>query len=432
MFKNLKNTYQKFPKTFWVLILATFIDQIGGALLFPFFAIYITDKFKVGMTEVGILFSLFGIGAFFGNFIGGALTDKFGRKKMLLFGLVVSGFSSILMGVINEIMWFYIVAGFMGLVGNAGGPAQQAMVADLLPPKNQPEGFGILRVMANLAVTIGPAIGGLLASRSYLLLFIADAVTSGITAIIVFFVIPETKPQQSEDEPIKTVMETVGGYKEVFKDWIFMFYVAITTLVSFVYMQMNSSLSVFLLQEYSFPITSFGLLISMNALMVVIFQFPVTRFISKFVPLKMIALGTVFYAVGFAMYGFISTVPMFFAAMIIITIGEIIIAAFSQSMAASFAPEDKRGRYMAIFGYAHIFPTIFGVLLAGLIMDNMDPRLVWYFGGIMAIIGAFSYLILLRLSNKSDSLKLSEDQNISSQEESYDGSKDFTNRVENV
>ncbi|WP_371806231.1 MDR family MFS transporter [Candidatus Lokiarchaeum ossiferum] len=420
MFKNLKNTYQKFPKTFWVLILATFIDQVGGALLFPFFAIYITDKFKVGMTEVGFLFSLFGIGSFFGNFIGGALTDKFGRKKMLLFGLVVSGLSSILMGVINDINWFYIVAGFMGLVGNAGGPAQQAMVADLLPPKNQPEGFGILRVMANLAVTIGPAIGGLLASRSYLLLFIADAVASSITAIIVFFVIPETKPQLSEDEPVKTVMETVGGYREVFKDWIFMFYVAITTLVSFVYMQMNSSLSVFLLQEYAFPITSFGLLISMNALMVVVLQFPVTHLISKFEPLKMIALGTVFYAIGFAMYGFVSTVPMFFIAMFVITLGEIIIAAFSQTLAASFAPEDKRGRYMAIFGYAHIFPTIFGVLLAGLIMDNMDSKLVWYFGGVIALIGAFSYLILLQLANRSKREILPEKNIIREQEESYD------------
>ncbi|MHA1675395.1 MAG: MFS transporter, partial [Promethearchaeota archaeon] len=305
----MKQTYRNFPKTFWVLILAIFIDRIGGALMFPFFAIYITIHFGVGMTEVGLLFTVFGFGAFFGNFLGGALTDKFGRRTMLLFGLVVSGFSSILMGLVNDFNLFFVVAAFVGLVGNTGGPAQQAMIADLLPPEKQPEGYSILRVVANLAVAIGPAIGGLLATRSYMSLFIADAVSSGITAIIVFMVIPETKPQQAENKPVETIMQTVGGYKEVFKDWAFMAFVGITTLVSLVNMQMSSSLSVFLLQEYEFSLQNFGLLISTNALMVVFLQFPITRRISKYVPLRMIALGTVFYAIGFGMFGFVSTVP---------------------------------------------------------------------------------------------------------------------------
>ncbi len=402
MFKNIKNTYNNFPKTFWVLILATFIDRVGGALMFPFFAIYITIHFGVGMTQVGLLFTVFGLGAFFGNFLGGALTDKYGRKTMLLFGLVISGFSSILMGLINDLNWFFVVAGFVGLVGNAGGPAQQAMITDLLPSEKQPEGFSILRVIANLAVTIGPAIGGILAARSYMSLFIADAISSGITAIIAILVIPETKPQQAEDEPVKTVMQTVGGYKEVFHDKVFILLVAIMTLVSLVYMQMNSSLSVFLFQEHDFPVASFGLLISMNALMVVIFQFPLTRMISKYAPLKMIALGTVFYAIGFGMYGFVSTVPMFFLAMIIITIGEMITAAFSQSLAASFAPEDKRGRYMAVFGYSHIIPMLIGALAAGLIMDNMNPNYVWYIGGILGFFGVFGYLFLYKLTNNTN------------------------------
>ena len=94
MFTNLAHTYHKFSRKFWVLIFATFIDHLGGALMFPFFAIYITLHFEVGMTQVGLLFTLRGIGAFFGNFLGGALTDKFGRRKLLIFGLVASGLSS--------------------------------------------------------------------------------------------------------------------------------------------------------------------------------------------------------------------------------------------------------------------------------------------------------------------------------------------------
>jgi len=91
MFQRIRGTYKEFPDTFWTLMGANFIDQIGSFLLFPFFALYITDKFNVGMTQVGILFTLFSLGSVFGGLLGGAMTDKFGRKSMMLFGLVVSG-----------------------------------------------------------------------------------------------------------------------------------------------------------------------------------------------------------------------------------------------------------------------------------------------------------------------------------------------------
>ncbi|MHA1584826.1 MAG: MFS transporter, partial [Promethearchaeota archaeon] len=197
MFVNIKNTYQEFPKTFWVLMLSTFIDGIGGFMLFPFFALYITDHFGVGVTEVGLIFALFSAGSIVGGIVSGTLTDKYGRKFMLLFGLVVSGISSILMGLIQSLTVFYGMALFMGLISNSGGPAQQAMVTDLLPEENRTEGFGIIRIVGNLAAVIGPALGSLiLASQSFMVLFIADAVSSTICAIIVFFVIPETKPEK--------------------------------------------------------------------------------------------------------------------------------------------------------------------------------------------------------------------------------------------
>jgi len=86
--------------------------------------------------------------------------------------------------------------------------------------------------------------------------------------------------------------------------------------------------------------------------------------------------------------------------MIIITIGEIIIAAFIQTLAASFASENKRGRYMAIYSYAYILPSLFGVLAAGLIMD-IEPNWVWYLGGIIASFTVFAYLILLKFWHHS-------------------------------
>ena len=188
--------------------MATFVDRIGGALLFPFFALYITAHFGVGMTEDGILFTLFAAGSIFGGIIGGSLTDKYGRKFMLLFGLISSGSFSIIMGLVNDLNVFYVLATLMRVIGDSGGPAQQAMVADLLPEEKRSEGYGVLRVIANLAIAIGPAIGSFLATRSYLSLFIADAVSSLITAVIVFIAIPETNPEKNNEKHKESIWQT--------------------------------------------------------------------------------------------------------------------------------------------------------------------------------------------------------------------------------
>ena len=111
---NLKATYQEYPRTFWTLVVTTFIDQIGSFLLFPFFALYVTKNFEVGMTQVGILFALFAISGLFGSFVGGALTDRLGRRNMIIFSLLTSAFSTLAMGFVDKLELFYLIAVISG------------------------------------------------------------------------------------------------------------------------------------------------------------------------------------------------------------------------------------------------------------------------------------------------------------------------------
>ena len=105
--QKIRFIYQDFPNTFWVLILALFVDRLGGALLFPFFALYMTQKFGIGMTQVGILFIIFSTMSLVGGFLGGALTDKLGRRWMIIFGLVMSALSSLSMGFVDDLRLLY-------------------------------------------------------------------------------------------------------------------------------------------------------------------------------------------------------------------------------------------------------------------------------------------------------------------------------------
>ncbi len=391
---KMRALFNEYPRQFWVLVSVSFIDRLGGALLFPFFSLYITKKFDVGMTQVGVLFGIFSITGLLSSLVGGALTDRMGRKGLMLFGLVMSALSALLMGLMDQFVWFVIVVVVVGLLADVGFPAQQAMMADLLPEDKRAQGFGILRVVANLAVTIGPLIGGFLASRSYLLLFIIDAIASLTTAVILYFTLHETRQPASDGEEQESMTQTFKGYFHVLRDSAFTWFLVATMISVLVYMQMNTTLSVYLRDVHSIPERGFGYILSLNAAMVVLFQFPITRYISKFRPMMVMVVGTLFYAVGFGMYGFVSAFLLFMLAMVIITIGEMLVSPVSQAIVARLAPEDMRGRYMAAYGFSWIIPSALGPLFAGLTMDNLDPRWVWYGAGILGFIAAAAFYAL--------------------------------------
>ena len=346
------------------------------------------------MTEVGLIFGLWSISGLVGSMIGGALADKLGRKVIIIFGLISSAVTGILMGLVTDLSAFYFLALVAGIFSDIGHPARQAMVADLLEGEQRAEGFSVLRVVANLAITFGPAIGGVLAGVSYLLLFIIDACTSSITALIVLWAIPETKPADIKGTETTSVVETIAGYREVVKDKLFMAFIFATIIIISVYTQMYSTLPVFLNRVHSVPAQIFGYMMSMNAAMVVIFQFWIVKRIKKYPPMLMMVLASTLYGIGFVLFGFVSTYTMFFVGMVIITIGEMIHIPVAQSLTAFFAPEDMRGRYMAAYGLGWAIPNSVAHLLAGLVMDNHNPYWVWYCAGILAVTAVVCFGLL--------------------------------------
>ena len=396
-FQKISKIYHEYPRTFWTVIVITFVDRIGGSLLFPFFALYITSKFEVGMTEVGVLFAAFSASSFAGSAIGGALTDRFGRKGIIMFGLIASSFSTVAMGLIDSFQAFFFLALFVGILTDVAGPAHQAMIADILPEEKRADGYGILRVAFNLSVVIGPAIGGLLASRSYLLLFLSDAVISLLTVILIAIFLPETKPLAHPDAPKESMAGTFAGYGQVFRNGAFMLFLGAVMLQVFTYMNMNTALGVYLRNEHGTPESGYGLLLSINAAMVVLMQFPITRRITKYPPMLMMAAGSFLYVIGFSMYGYVSTYALFIVAMVIITVGEMVVSPVSQALVAAFAPEEMRGRYMAVSGFSWGIPFAVGPYLAGLIMDGPKPYLLWYAAGFIGLLSTFAFLALYRV-----------------------------------
>lgn len=308
------------------------------------------------MTQVGFLFALYAVSSFAGQLIGGALSDRIGRRTLLIFSLVTTSTSSLLMGIVESVTLFYALAIFVGVFVESGQPARQAIVADLLPEDKRAEGYAIIRVAFNLATAIGPAIGGFVASRSYLALFVADAVISLIAAFIVWRLMPETKPELVEGEADESFASSFGGYGKVLRDRLFVLFLLAGMLVGLVGMNLFTTLGVYLRDNFDVPTQGYGLLLAMNALLVVVFQIPVGRRAERYPPMIVMGIGSALYGIGFGMFAFVSTVALFAAAMLVLTVGEMMIVPVSQAVVARFAPEAMRGRYMAIYGMSWSLP----------------------------------------------------------------------------
>lgn len=395
MLSRLKKIYAEFPPLFWIIVATLFIDSLGSTLLFPFFALYITQKFGVGMTEAGILLGMSSLFGLIGSMIGGALTDRFGRRQLILFGLVFSALSSLLFGLASDVRILYFLVVIVGLLSRVSTPAHDAMMADILPEDKRQEAFGITRVVYNYAWIFGTALGGLIAARSFLALFAADAVLSLIVAIILYRFLPETKPAPHiEAQESESFLTTVAGYRDVLRDLPYMGFTLAGMIVLIVYQQQYGALAVYLRDVHNIGSNSYGLMLSVAGLEVVLFQIWISRTIRKYSPFLMMTLGALFFMVGFAMIGFVKGFTFFLLAMIIATVGEMILFPTNKALAINFAPPEMRGRYMAIYDFGWTIPATLGPAAAGLILDNYNPSLLWYVGGGLCAVSALGFYAL--------------------------------------
>src|SRR5215212_8068793 len=306
LLQRTRKVYREYPRAFWIYNIIVFIDRLGGFMLYPFFSLYLTHKFDIGMSTVGIIFGIFSVSGMVGSALGGALADRMGRKVVIIFSLILSSLSALGMGFAPSIGIFIAVIVVVGTLSSIGHPAHEAVVADLLPQERRAEGYGIIRVVFNLAVIIAPPLAGLLIANSYLTLFVVDAVISLISAAVVLFALPETKPQAPADAKPESMKKTFAGYGRVFKDTPFLSFIGVTVMMTLVYMNMNSTLGVYLRDQHSLPEVQYGALLSINAIIVVLFQFWMTRRLQNQRPFLMMAAGSFLYAIGFAMYGIVS------------------------------------------------------------------------------------------------------------------------------
>jgi MFS family permease len=385
---------KEYPRQFWLLFFGMLISTIGSSMIWPFLMIYVSEQLSLPLTSVASLMTLNAAAGLLFSFLAGPITDRVGRKWVMVVSLAVNGLVYLFMSRAATLPAFALLMTISGAFNPLYRVGADAMMADLIPSPRRPEAYSLLRMSNNLGVALGPAIGGLIATASYAIAFYIAASGMIIYSLLLFIFAAETLAYRSRDSLAQN--ERFGGYDRILKDRPFISFSAAITLTTICAAVMWVLLSVYAKTNFGVPENLYGMIPMTNALMVVFLQLPVTRITKRFAPLLMLAAGSLFYAVGVGSVALGNGFWSFWISMVIMTIGELILIPTATTYVADLAPAEMRGRYMSIYGLTWGIAIGIGPVLGGFLNDSLGPTSIWVGAFIIGLFSTASFLFLLQ------------------------------------
>jgi MFS family permease len=380
----------------WVLSAGWFSSSVGFSVAIPFISIYFHSELGIPPSTIGIFFGVAAIIRSISHSLGGELSDRIGRYRiMLLAQFLRVGTFFLISYAISQHWGFYALGATLVInfiLGSLFQPAANAMVADLVAPEKRTEGYAIVRSVENLGWAAGPAIGGFLAANSYSSLFIISAAMTFVSAVIIAAFLRGIKntAENNGSSSFKD-MFSIKGNELIYRHalLVFILYLAVA--------QMIAPFSLFAVDFKGISKQQLGFLFTLNGLIVTCLQIPMTKMVKGVKLTTQLTIGALIYMAGYFLIGLSSTYLPFVMAFIIITLGENFVSPPSLTMAANLAPEGRIGRYMGIYGFAVSGGWSLGPLVGGFLLDGTKPKFIYMWSAI-SLLALFAAIGFRRLA----------------------------------
>lgn len=379
-------TLRTFPRPVWVLCGGSFLNKFGTFVI-PFLALYMTQQ-GFSLAQAGLAISAYGVGNFLASIIGGHLADTIGRRKTIVISMGTVAVSMLLLSQARSFPAIIILTAITGLTGELYRPAGSALLADLVPAGQRVTVYAVYRLAFNAGWAFGPATAGFLATHSFTWLFIGDAVTSLLFGLVAWFALPEGI--RGGKEQVKWGV----AVKQSLSDRRFAQVIASSLVIGLIFFQMSSTFGLQVTAR-GFSASTYGALISLNGVLVVLFELPLTSYIQRFPRKPLMAVGYVLIGLGFASTAFAATVAAFALAITVLTLGEMISMPVGTAYIADLAPAHMRGRYMGTYVFAWSIALTFGPAL-GMYLFAANPLALWMTCGLLGLVAAGIILKKLR------------------------------------
>ncbi|MCH7773189.1 MAG: MFS transporter [Bacteroidetes bacterium] len=379
------------PRNIWLLSVSSLINRTGMMVL-PFIALYSTKELGVSTGTAGLVLAFYGIGAFISAPFSGKLSDKLGSLNVMKISLFASGFFLILFSFITNFIAFLILTLIWAVINEAFRPASMSFISKEITSKRRKTAFALYRLAINLGMSIGPVIGGFLSTINFSLLFYVDGLTS-IAAGIFMIYSPWQKIHEPEESHDKDKLLT-SERGSVFKNSKFIFFLLATIPVQIVFFQHIGAMPLFIVNELGFSTSTFGLLIAVNTILIILIEVPLNDAMSNWSNLKALSLGALLYGIGFGMMAIMADLTPLIISIVVWTFGEMIFLPSAGVYVAEISPEKQRGEYMGYYQMTFSFAFMIGPWLGAEVLEHIGSFSLWT--GCFAL-GAISALMMLKL-----------------------------------
>jgi MFS family permease len=374
------------PRPAWILFLGTFLNKFGTFVL-PFLTLYLTQR-GFTLNDAGLAISAYGLGSIMASALGGHLADAMGRRKTIALSMFSVAAAMVLLSQSKSLPAIMASTWLAALTGELYRPASSALLADLVPPELRVTAYAAYRMAFNAGFAFGPATAGFLAARGYFWLFAGDAASSVLFGIIALAALPRGLPIRREE----------GGWREDVKvlagDGKFLRVLGGAFLIALVFLQISSTFSLQVTRS-GFPAATYGLILSLNGVLVVLCELPLTTLTRRFPARAVMAAGYLLIGAGFSLNAFAHSLPALVACVVIFTFGEMVAMPVSSAYIADLAPAHLRGRYMGVYALTWSSALVFAPQM-GLRLFGISPAALWLTCGALAVLAAATIFPLSR------------------------------------
>ncbi len=395
-----KNAFSGLSKSTWLLSLVILINR-SGTMVIPFMTIYLTQPsmgYSIG--QAGIVMGLFGLGAVCGGLMGGRLTDKFGFYYIQLITLSGGGIMFMILGQMKSYPLICLFTFLLSLVNEAFRPANSTAIAHFSKEENRTRSFSLNRMAINLGWAFGGALGGLLASIDYHLLFWVDGCTNIIAAILLrYFLSPEKN--RATHQPAKIITTPV---QSAYRDKGYLAFLACTILFATCFFQLFTTMPVYFKQELHLPEYGIGLLMTMSGVMIATVEMILVFSLEgKRSGLHYVSRGVFVVGISFLLLNLLPGAGLLAVlCMLVATFGEISSMPFMNSFWVARTSANNRGQYAGLYTMAWSSAQVLGPTLGAQVAGHFSFRALWWITGCTCFAASLGFKWLLGANKSSD------------------------------
>jgi MFS family permease len=348
------------PATFWWLWVGTLVNSLASFVV-PFLALYLVRR-GFSPATAGVLVGLVGAGTIVAGPLGGALADRVGRRATVLLSLLFTAATTAALAFAPGAFSAAALAALLGLVANLYRPAAMALVADVVPSPDRPRAFGLNYWAVNLGFAVSLVLGGAIAERSFTGLFLADAATTLLFAVVVLRKVPETRPPEAaaEREPILGELGTVGRHV-LYASTLLQFFAAAPIDM----------------QAHGVGPAAFGRVMAVNGLVIALLQPLAPRITTRFDPGKVLAAAALLTGAGYGLFAVFHTPLLYAVAVAVLTLGEIAYTPTATALVADLSPVARRGRYQGAYSLGWGLALMLGPAGGSVALDRLGGTALW-------------------------------------------------------